>query len=372
MLEDSGDTELHGSQPDKASEQASMWLARLDRGLRPEEAAGLREWLQEPHHRHCILDMARLWHGEDIVAVLAELFPAGPEPMKSPVSWRYLGGLGLKAAAVIGLVVLIVSGRHPWSAILMSWQQRHATCDAPFMTLVGRGMYSTAVGERRELGLPDSTAVTLNTRTCMAVAYSTLAREVYLPYGEATFQVAHDSRRPFFVRAGGRRFQAVGTHFNVRVLSPEDVELTVTEGDVKVLYTPTSSPETPAEARLRDNMTFDDTMVGALETALVEPGMQFVRKIQASELDNLLAWQRGMIFFKSEPLESALAEVGRYTNVPFVLADERLRAIRIGGSFRTGDVESLLHTLRNEFLIDSRRDAQGRIILTALSRPHAS
>jgi transmembrane sensor len=372
MLGDSGDSELQGSQPDKAHEQASMWLARLDRGLRPDEAAGLREWLKEPNHRHCILDMARLWHGADIVAVLAELFPAGPEPMKSEYSWRYFGGLGFKAAVVIGLVVLIVNERPPWSAMLMSWEQRHATCDTPIRTPIGRGLYSTAVGERRELGLPDSTAVTLNTRTCMAVTYSTLAREVYLPYGEATFQVAHDSRRPFFVRAGGRRFQAMGTNFNVRVLSSKDVELTVTQGDVKVIYTPTSSPETPAEARLRDNMTFDDTTVGALETALVEPGMQFVRKIQASELDNLLAWQRGMIFFKSEPLESALAEVDRYTNATFVLADDSLRDVRIAGGFRTGDVEGLLHTLRKEFLIDSRRDAQGRIVLTALPHQHES
>jgi transmembrane sensor len=156
----------------------------------------------------------------------------------------------------------------------------------------------------------------------------------------------------------------------VRVLSPEDVELTVTEGNVKVIYTPTSLPETPGEARLRANMTFDDTMVGALETALVEPSMQFVRKLAASDVDTLLAWQQGMIFFKDEPLAQAIAEVTRYTNAQFLLADQKLGTTLINGRFRTGDVEGLLRVLRQEFLIDSRRDVQGRIVLTALMSAH--
>jgi transmembrane sensor len=234
-------------------------------------------------------------------------------------------------------------------------------------------MYSTSVGQQRQIALPDNTGVTLNTHTCLSVAYSPGLRVVQLPYGEATFHVAHDQwRRPFMVRAGSRIFQAVGTNFNVRVLSPDNVQLTVTEGNVRVLFTPTSLPDTPAQARLRDNMTLDDTTVSALETALVEPGMQFVRKLEASDVETLLAWQRGMIFFREALLEDALAEIDRYTNTRFVVADQTLRGVRINGSFRTGDVEGLLRTLRTEFLIDSRRDAQGQVVLTALARPHES
>lgn len=345
-----------------------MWLARINRGLQPEEAKELRNWLKVPNHRHAILDMARLYFGPDIVAVLSELFPVGPEPMTSEV-FKDLAKAAAWTILLVGLGFLVVTGREPWMKIRTDWEAHHQSCAKPSLeTTTGiRGMFSTAVGGRRDLTLPDQSTVTLNTNTCMGVAYSPETRVVLLPYGEATFHVAHDKHRPFFVRAGSnRRFEAVGTDFNVRVLSPDHVELTVTEGNVRVLYTNDVVADTPAEARLRDHRIFDDTTVGALQTALVEPGLQFVRKLEESDVHNLLAWQQGLLLFNGTTLEQALAEVDRYTTTQFVLADDRLRNVRIGGRFRTGDVDGLLASLRKDFMIDSRRDTQGRIVLSAL------
>jgi len=374
MREDMSDNELLDSAPDEASQSASMWLARINRGLRPDEATELRAWLKVPRHRHVILDMARRYFGPDIVAVLAELFPVGPEPMESEAIKDFLKAAAT-VTAIAGLVILAATGQ-PWSNMRAQWDARHHEACAPPTTdrTTGvRGMYSTAVGGMRELTLPDQSTVTLNTNTCINVAYAPSMRTIVLPYGEATFHVVHDpERRPFFVRAGNsRKFEAVGTDFNVRVLSQDHVELTVADGTVRVLYSNDSLNETPAQARLRDNWTFDDTTVGPLHTALVEPGMQFVRKLEVSDLHTLLAWQQGLLFFDGTTLENVLAEVDRYTNTRFVLADEQLRNIRIGGQFRTGDVEGLLASLRTEFMIDSRRDAQGRVVLSALGHaPH--
>jgi transmembrane sensor len=370
MREDMSDDELPESAPDEASQSASMWLARINRGLRPNEAAELRGWLKVPRHRHVILDMARRYFGPDIVAVLSELFPVGPEPMESE-ALKDLLKVTATIVAICGLVFLAATGRQPWSNMRAQWDARHHEACAPPTKdrITGlRGMYSTAVGGMRELTLPDQSTVTLNTNTCIGVAYAPSMRTIVLPYGEATFHVVHDpERRPFFVRAGtSRKFEAVGTDFNVRVLSPDHVELTVADGAVRVLYSNDSLPETPAEARLRANWTLDDTTVGPLHTALVEPGMQFVRKLDVSDLHTLLAWQQGLLFFDGTTLENVLAEVDRYTTTQFVLADDQLRNIRIGGRFRTGDVEGLLASLRTEFMIGSRRDAQGRVVLSAL------
>lgn len=368
MRLDRDDSDLPDSPPDATSQAASMWLARINRGLHPEEAKELRNWLKVPNHRHAILDMARLYFGPDIVAVLSELFPVGPEPMSSEV-FKELAKAAALATCIVGLAILAVTGREPWMKIRGDWEARHTTCAKPTreVTTGIRGLYSTAVGGRRELTLPDHSTVTLNTNTCMGVAYSPETRVILLPYGEATFHVVHDKHRPFFVRAGSsRRFEAVGTDFNVRVLSPDHVELTVTEGNVRVLYADDTLADTPAKARLRDYWVYDDTTVGALQTALVEPGLQFVRKLDEGDVHNLLAWQQGLLLFNGTTLEQALAEVDRYTTTQFVLADERLRSVRIGGRFRTGDVEGLLASLRKDFMIDSRRDTQGRIVLSAL------
>jgi transmembrane sensor len=188
---------------------------------------------------------------------------------------------------------------------------------------------------------------------------------VNLEYGEASFVVAHDAARPFTVRAGAREFQAIGTQFNLRVLNAENVELTVTEGDVKVLYAPPRLPDTPA--RRRENLSFGEVTLNALDTARVEPGFQSVRKLMPGEADARLAWQRGLIIFDETPLDEALAELERYTPTQFVLTDERLRKVPIRGDFRTGDVDALLLALRKNFFIRSTRDAQGRVVLSAFS-----
>jgi transmembrane sensor len=368
MLDDNNDGDtVELSQEGK---EASMWLGRLNRGLRAEEVAGLEAWLKTASHRHIILDMARLNYGPDIVAVLSELFPAGPEPMQSEIGKTLLRALVTTGAAV-GLAFLAITGQQPWDHLYSSWLSRHETCGKQTQTLTtgSHGAYGTAIGGQRQLILPDNSTVTLNTNTCMGVAFAPHMRVVLLPYGEATFHVAHDPKRPFLVRAGrGRHFEAVGTDFNVRVLSPDQVELTVREGDVKVVYShDPSEEETPAEARLRANRMDDDTIVGPQVTVLVEPEMLFARKLESDDVEALLAWQQGLLVFKEQSLEEVLAEVDRYTTTRFVLADPRLGSIRIGGRFHTGDIDGLLASLRRDFAIDSRRDAQGRVVLSSLA-----
>jgi transmembrane sensor len=347
--------------PRKAREEASLWLARLDRGLSDDERSGLREWLKDGVNHKAFLEMGKLWRGLDAISVLSELFPLSPESLNPPPrrSFRSVALAAIAAVSIVCVFGLIFAANSGWSLFDSSRVPPPA---------VYNEMYRTAVGETRVAKLADGSSVTLNTATRMVVFYSPRARDVYLSYGEASFDVAHESARPFNVHAGKRILQAVGTMFNVRVLNADNVELTVTEGKVKVLHVPPPRvPDSPAS--LRDEIMHGETTVNALETALVEPGLQSVRRLDAGEVETKLAWQRGMLIFQGEPLEQVLAEVDRYTDTRFVLADESLRDVRVGGYFRAGDVEGLLVALRENFLIDSRRDAQGRVVLTAAPRP---
>src|ERR1700733_13223733 len=72
---------------DKIPTEACVWLARLERGLLPQEGITLRDWLRQPAHCEAIVDAAKLWHGPDIIAVLAELVPVpfgNPPPKAKP------------------------------------------------------------------------------------------------------------------------------------------------------------------------------------------------------------------------------------------------------------------------------------------------
>jgi transmembrane sensor len=324
--------------------------------LDKEDGAELTAWLAERANRAALLDRAPPWQRPDIVALLSQLFP-GSMDADPPRRDRNVVAMGVTAFASLAIVVvgaLAMNGRDPSSFLQ----------DPDPKTGKATKTYITAVGARQEVTLLDNSRITLNTGTRITVVYSPQSRDVSLEYGEASFDVTPDTARPFNVRAGKREFQVLGTRFNVRVLTADNVELTVSEGQVKVMYAPPRWPETPAKAR--ENLSYGEATLTALETALVEPGYQSVRPLAAGEIEARLAWQRGMLVFDSAALEDVLAEVDRYTTTKFVLADSALRNVRIAGTFRTGDVEELLRELREKFRVDSRRDTQGRVVLSAL------
>jgi transmembrane sensor len=344
----------------KAREAASVWLARLDRGLSAEERSEIQQWLSDPTNHKALVDMARLWSGMDVMSVLAELFPLNQSGLNGPAR-RGFPGVAMAAAAAVCIVALgaiFFAGRVPWTLL-------SSGSPAPRIVAATEN-YSTEIGASRSVTLRDGSSITLNTNSLISVIYSPHVRDVYLVRGEANFDVAHDVSRPFNVHAGKRVLQAVGTAFNVRLLSADNVELTVTEGKVKVL------PDARSESRQAPppsaEIALVETTVAAQETAIVQPDVETVRRLEPAEMDARLAWQRGMLIFQGEPLEVVLSEVDRYTNTEFVVADEALRSVRVGGYFRAGDIDGLLIALRENFRIDSHRDAQNRIVLTAAPR----
>jgi transmembrane sensor len=321
--------------------------------MTPDEGRKLGDWLKDTKNREEILDGAGLWHSSDVNAVLCTMLGVSPQRGRPTQPKRTLTlPLLVALGSTAGLLVILWSGRVPWA----SAQDSQSRPQAP------NTIYDTSVGETRQVRLADGTTVTLNTGTRVSVSFSPRARDVNLVRGEATFNVTHDASRPFSVTAGRRRFQALGTRFNLRTLTPDNVELTVTEGQVKVLDAPPHLPDTPA--RRRDTITYGEQTVNAFEEALVEPGFQSVSHIETSEVEARLAWQQGMIVFDDKALQDALAEVERYTYTKFVLADAKLGALRVSGRFHTGNVNAVRQALRQNFLVASRRDTRGRIVLS--------
>jgi transmembrane sensor len=354
-----------------AREEAAQWLAKLDRGLRQGEGALLRKWLTHSVNRISILEVARRSSGPEVLAVLAELFPIGSNTM-APTAKRSSVAVVVAVAAAVGIVILgavVLNDQRHWSRLAASLSASHDSNGARHPPLA-KGAYATVIGQQREVFLPDGSIIKLNTDTSLVVTYSPRERDIWLPHGEASFRVAQEPDRPFFVRAGRqRRFQAAGTQFDVRVLTPDTIELIVTEGSVKVFDTPRDWIETPAIARLSANRTYDDTTVDAPGMVQLEPGLQFERKVEANDVNDILAWQRGRIVFKGERLEDALTQMYRYTQARFVLSDRQLSDTRVVGDFRTGDIGEFLDSLRRNYRIASQRDPSGRIVLSRLTPP---
>ena len=218
---------------------------------------------------------------------------------------------------------------------------------------------ATAVGQQRNVTLIDGSIVTLNTNTIVETDLRRTSREIFLRKGEAHFQVAHDGSRPFFVHAGDAVVRAVGTEFEVRLRSDQHVDVTVNEGRVEVQAMPEIEPQAPA--RSRPVAALRALRAGEkLSTAIANYP---VKSISPEELSSDLAWREGAIFFDGEPLATAVAEIGRYTDARIIVSDPRIAALPVGGRFRTDDVQGFFDALQAALPVAIRRTAEGFIYI---------
>jgi ferric-dicitrate binding protein FerR (iron transport regulator) len=103
-----------------AREQASQWLAKIERGLRLDEGPALRKWLQPTAHRTAILEVARQRASPDVMALLSELIPItltpGPQaPPRGPTGVLISGARGEASFTVAhdaDRPFLVRAGRH--------------------------------------------------------------------------------------------------------------------------------------------------------------------------------------------------------------------------------------------------------------------
>jgi len=219
--------------------------------------------------------------------------------------------------------------------------------------------FQTAIGEQAAVALPDGSSFDLNTNSRVGVDYSAKTRVIHLERGEAYFKVAHDTQRPFWVRAGDYWVRAVGTAFNV-YLRPTGVEVTVSEGTVSVVNAAEndSPPTDPA-------LTQSAAAVTAGEQADAHGRAKVIHALNTAQLNRLLAWRKSSLYFQDQPLGDVINELMRYTTLKIELGDEALRQVPVGGTFQTSPegAEALLTMLHDGFGATIRRDGQGHVYI---------
>lgn len=268
---------------DKIATEASVWLARLERGLLPQEGSTLRDWLRQPAHREAIVDAAKLWHGPDIIAVLAQLVPVGFGNPPPPRPKRRL-----RPANVLIAVCGALAAVAPFAYVQHTMVQRRV----PW----GESVYTTKPGETRIVALHDGSTITLNGRSQLGILFGAGSRLAILDYGEAIFHTAPE-RRPFELNAAGRHLLAAPSTFDVRIVGAHALELTVLEGAVIIHALSWRWPATPAQARLFDPKAFVDTTVGRLQAASVEDAALSRYPLTAAAVDARMRWQPEQVVY---------------------------------------------------------------------------
>jgi transmembrane sensor len=216
-------------------------------------------------------------------------------------------------------------------------------------------IFTTQVGERANITLPDGSSVVLNTASRIHVAYDAEVRRVQLLAGQAWFDVAKNQPRPFLVEAGNRVVTAHGTAFDVKLGAQTEVQVTLIEGRVSVdaLNRSDSSTNMPEHV---------DLVPGEQLIAVPAKGM-FKRR---TDVTKATSWREGRIIFDDDTLEAAVAEVNRYSPNKVVLGDPRLKSLRLSGVFTAGHSDSFVETVTGNFpiIVTTTPDGQ-RLLLPA-------
>lgn len=180
-------------------------------------------------------------------------------------------------------------------------------------------VYDTPVGEQRTVALEDGSRIELNTDSRVRVRYSAGTRALTLERGQALFEVAHDTARPFIVKAGAASVRAVGTKFEV-YRRAADVRVTLVEGKVLVTGAPDAQAATPLVAGQG-----------------VEVRRKTVTAPAKVDTAAVTGWTQGRLTFHDARLVDAVTEINRYSRNKVVLAASAPANERINGAFDTGD-----------------------------------
>jgi transmembrane sensor len=214
-----------------------------------------------------------------------------------------------------------------------------------------QGLVETPVSETLAVALEDGSHIVLDRSSRLRVAYTSTGRDVELLEGQAHFEVAKDAHRPFRVHTKSAEVVAVGTTFDVSAL-PSSTKVTLIEGRVNVSTTSDRSAAEPHVKVLSPGQQLEITADGQLLDN------------ESVNVENVTAWQRGVVVIDDEPLPEALEVMNRYSPTHIVVqGGPALQARRISGVFRVGDVETEALVLQKYFGLRETGRSSTQIVL---------
>lgn len=178
--------------------------------------------------------------------------------------------------------------------------------------------------------LPDGTLVSLNAGSRIDFeGFNGNERNVKLK-GEAWFDVAHDTTKPFLVTVGDVQVKVLGTAFYLNATElASKMELVLMRGRVAVYY--------------KDNPD---------EFVVLEPGEKvevagdhgkIIKK--RNEDENFLAWKTKKLVLKDRTLAEAIALINKVYNTNILIEDAKVGRCRISAEFDNQSLSAIINVL---------------------------
>ncbi|WP_077048421.1 FecR domain-containing protein [Pseudomonas sp. KK4] len=295
--------------------EAADWLVQLHSGTAtPADHQAIAQWRNRSHEH------AQAWQRAE--GLLGE-FRSVPANLAIQTLQRAARKEGLSRRQTLSrLGLLLLAGPLGIASQHLPWEQWTAD-------------QRTAVGEQKNLQLPDGSQLLLNTASAVNIAFNTVERRVLLLDGEVLLSPAKDlPARPFIVETPQGTARALGSRFCVRT---EGVRSHVSALEGQVLVTPQLRQQSSTlGAGQRQSFTLDH----------FDPA-------QAFDVATL-AWDKGMLLANDMRLDQLLGELSRYR--PGVLrCHPDVATLRVSGAFSLRDTDASLRLLSDTLPLNISR-----------------
>lgn len=192
--------------------------------------------------------------------------------------------------------------------------------------------YTLLAGEHTSnFTMEDGTVITLNKNSRLSYSdkYGKDNRNVKLE-GEAYFEVAKDSGKPFQVEMNGASITVLGTHFNVKAdAESDDITATLVEGSIR--------------------------FEGAKQNIVMTPNQQLTfsrstNKVDVKHVDTdpFTFWKDGLLKYKSIPFIELIKELQSTYKVEIQIDSQELKkpAVTVSGTFsQEQSIEQILKVI---------------------------
>ena len=190
--------------------------------------------------------------------------------------------------------------------------------------------YSTKPGIKSSVTLSDGTVVKLNAGSSIRYVQNFVGetREIFLE-GEAFFEVAHDTLKPFIVHTQDIATKALGTSFNIKANNSEKISISLITGKVEV--------------KSQDVKEFLDYLSPGEQVVTLPKGNSWEK--ESFEEDIVLAWLNQTIIFDDTPLPEAIKMLENWFGVQITLLNYTEQNLTLSGKYKGETLKNILDGL---------------------------
>ncbi|MBC3784070.1 FecR family protein [Spirosoma utsteinense] len=198
----------------------------------------------------------------------------------------------------------------------------------------------------RRLTLPDGSEVLLNrnSRLTYPATFADSSRDIALT-GEAFFEVAHDARHPFRVRAGRAVVRVLGTSFNVRALG-DSIQVAVRTGRVQL-----STPRQAVVLMPNQQATYLDPVDTIRRTVPLDA--------------NRLAYQTGRLSFTNTSLAEVVQTLREVYGTTIRLDNPAVGRCRLTADFGAESIDVVLAVVSETLSLTIKREGDAYVLTGA-------